>query len=212
VSNPTDIMGRRVAAWLIDWLLLGVAYWALFAAFAKKTSDHVDSSAFFAKLTLGGDTYAVTGGRAALFFAIWIVVATSYAGVLPGRTGWTPGKRALGLRVVRPQTGEVPGAGRGIARAYATIIDLFPYFIPMLVGFLVALNSPARRRVADLIADTVVVSADAVGSPVPLVAAAPSAPPPPGPTAAPANWYPDPGGEKRLRWWDGQRWTDHTAD
>jgi hypothetical protein len=33
--------------------------------------------------------------------------------------------------------------------------------------------------------------------------------PPPGP--APADWYPDPTGEARLRYWDGTAWTDHTA-
>jgi hypothetical protein len=27
----------------------------------------------------------------------------------------------------------------------------------------------------------------------------------------PPGWHPDPGGEARLRWWDGTRWTDHTA-
>jgi hypothetical protein len=27
----------------------------------------------------------------------------------------------------------------------------------------------------------------------------------------PANWYPDPSGQARLRYWDGARWTDHTA-
>lgn len=25
------------------------------------------------------------------------------------------------------------------------------------------------------------------------------------------GWYPDPSGQARQRWWDGQRWTDHTA-
>jgi hypothetical protein len=25
------------------------------------------------------------------------------------------------------------------------------------------------------------------------------------------GWYADPHGQARLRWWDGQRWTDHTA-
>lgn len=29
------------------------------------------------------------------------------------------------------------------------------------------------------------------------------------PTAAP-GWYPDPAGSATSRWWDGQRWTDHT--
>lgn len=28
----------------------------------------------------------------------------------------------------------------------------------------------------------------------------------------PANWYPDPHGLKRLRYWDGAQWTEHTAD
>src|SRR3954447_25101413 len=38
----------------------------------------------------------------------------------------------------------------------------------------------------------------------------PAAPaPPPGGTA---DWYPDPRGEKRLRYYDGSQWTDHTAD
>ena len=34
------------------------------------------------------------------------------------------------------------------------------------------------------------------------------APPPPGP---PPNWYPDPSGRYRLRYWDGYAWTGHTA-
>ena len=28
--------------------------------------------------------------------------------------------------------------------------------------------------------------------------------------ATPADWYPDPKGEARLRYWDGAAWTDHT--
>lgn len=30
--------------------------------------------------------------------------------------------------------------------------------------------------------------------------------------AIPADWYPDPSGEARLRYWDGVAWTDHTND
>src|SRR4051794_4880078 len=46
----------------------------------------------------------------------------------------------------------------------------------------------------------------------------PAAPPShaaqPGGTQAnpPADWYPDPHGQARLRWWDGSQWTDQTAD
>ena len=45
------------------------------------------------------------------------------------------------------------------------------------------------------------------------VAVVPESPaPPPPPSLPPANWYPDPHGLKRLRYWDGAQWTEHTAD
>ncbi|HEX8052691.1 MAG TPA: DUF2510 domain-containing protein [Thermoleophilaceae bacterium] len=34
---------------------------------------------------------------------------------------------------------------------------------------------------------------------------------PPEPELPPANWYPDPYYEARLRYWDGQQWTQHVA-
>lgn len=34
----------------------------------------------------------------------------------------------------------------------------------------------------------------------------------PGAQPPPADWYPDPHGQKRLRYWDGSAWTSHTAD
>jgi hypothetical protein len=35
---------------------------------------------------------------------------------------------------------------------------------------------------------------------------------PPPPAGGAADWYPDPRGEKRLRYWDGSQWTHHVAD
>ncbi len=35
---------------------------------------------------------------------------------------------------------------------------------------------------------------------------------PPTPVVAPAGWFPDPHGQRRLRYWDGTIWTEHTAD
>jgi hypothetical protein len=29
--------------------------------------------------------------------------------------------------------------------------------------------------------------------------------------SAPPGWQPDPSGQHRWRWWDGQRWTQHVA-
>ena len=30
------------------------------------------------------------------------------------------------------------------------------------------------------------------------------------PPMAPPSWYPDPGGQQGLRWWDGTQWSEHT--
>lgn len=46
----------------------------------------------------------------------------------------------------------------------------------------------------------------------PLSPAMPYGDAPPPPALPPANWYPDPRGIKRLRYWDGAQWTEHTAD
>jgi hypothetical protein len=46
----------------------------------------------------------------------------------------------------------------------------------------------------------------------PAPAATPAAAAPASGAPAAADWYPDPRGEKRLRYWDGSQWTDHTAD
>jgi hypothetical protein len=52
----------------------------------------------------------------------------------------------------------------------------------------------------------------------PPIAAPPTPEPPPSPQPAapaashPADWYPDPRGEARLRYWDGSAWTSHTSN
>ncbi len=33
-----------------------------------------------------------------------------------------------------------------------------------------------------------------------------------GAESTPADWYSDPKGTARLRYWDGSQWTDHVAD
>jgi hypothetical protein len=38
------------------------------------------------------------------------------------------------------------------------------------------------------------------------------APPAPATPLPPPAWHPDPQGQARLRYWDGARWTEHTAD
>jgi hypothetical protein len=52
----------------------------------------------------------------------------------------------------------------------------------------------------------------AVPAPRPAYPQTPGAPAAPEQAASPpADWYPDPKGEGRLRYWDGEAWTEHTA-
>ncbi len=54
--------------------------------------------------------------------------------------------------------------------------------------------------------------ARAVTSAIAPPPAPPPPPEPPPPPTVPADWYPDPHGKHRLRYWDGSAWTDHVAD
>ncbi len=260
--NPTHVMGRRVVAFIIDYLLLGAAFAGLFYALATHTDQTVHLTGTHLNVTFGRDTYYLQGDDATSFYVIELLVALLYGGVIQGLTGGTIGKLICGIRVMR-EDGSRPGLGRGVLRWVLLIVDDFPYFIPMLTGFIVALSNDRRRRVGDLAAGTLVVRAGTAGVPLPAPAAQPAAPTPapaapqptaprpaepepaarepapatqpaatqpaatqpaatqpavpqpqpqpPQPSMPPANWYPDPSGNARLRYWDGARWTDHTA-
>jgi uncharacterized RDD family membrane protein YckC len=251
--NPTHVLSRRVVAFILDYLLLVVVFAGVFYALATHTTHTVHLTGTHVDVTFDKDTYYLQGGDATGFFGIEVLIGLLYAGVIQGLTGATIGKLICGIRVIREDGGR-PGLWRGAVRWILLIVDDFPYFIPMLTGFIVALSNDRRRRVGDMAAGTYVVRTAAAGQPLPVtpaaaavahppvaslepdqtrpssatpVAAAPSAnapapgaearvapapaPVPAAPTLPPANWYPDPSGRARLRYWDGSRWTDHTA-
>lgn len=211
---PTRVVGRRVGAFLVDLLITTVVNTGIFFALAEKRpapyDEGPDSPDVFGQFTVNDDVWVVEGGNAALYYTLVIGFGLLWWVILPGLKGWTPGKRLLGIRVV-DENGHCPaGIWRNLVRQLMWVADAFPYLIPYLTGFIVALSSPGQRRVGDMVAGTYVVRADAVGGP-PIAPPQPVAPPPP-PAASPPGWHPDPQGEKRLRWWDGTRWTDQTAD
>jgi len=67
-----------------------------------------------------------------------------------------------------------------------------------------ALNSKAERLRQDLSPSTVAPAHGALRGPTAPAISEPAAPP--------AGWFPDPRGEKRLRYWDGATWTDAASD
>ena len=243
--QPTKVVGRRVGALLIDTLILWIFNFIVFFALAKKEEDVIEGlsegeydldTTLYGGFEIGGDEYNIVGGDFAIYLLITGIVGILYWMILPGLTGWTVGKLATGIRVVKDDGTLPAGIGKNVGRQLMWIADAFPYFIPYLTGFIVALTNDRNKRVGDMVAGTLVVRADAVGQPLaaapgvafgqqpgafgqqpyaPAPGGAPAAQPvaaPVGAGAAPADWYPDPRGEKRLRYWDGASWTDHTAD
>ena len=85
--------------------------------------------------------------------------------VLQGLTGWTPGKLLTGIRVEARGRAARRASSRRALRWVLWIVDGFPYFIPGLTGFIVALSTPGHRRVGDMAAKTFVVKRAAVEHP-----------------------------------------------
>lgn len=219
VDAATSVVGRRVAAFLIDGLIGGGFNALVFFALAEHVPYPVNAPVWF---STGRDTWVITGPKAALYMILVIGVGLALFVVLPGLRGYSPAKALLGLRVVRAD-GRPAGVIANLIRQILWIVDDIPYFVPGLVGFIAARSRPEHRRIGDRAAGTYVVSSDAFGHPLalPSATAAPAAAvPAAGPSAAPAaptasppaGWYGDPHGKDRLRYWDGARWTEHTAD
>ncbi|MEA2124485.1 MAG: hypothetical protein QOI80_1267 [Solirubrobacteraceae bacterium] len=176
---PTQVVGRRVAAFLIDGIVVTAINAAIFFAFAKdKTEaalagDLTAGDTTYINVTLGDKHYAVFGSKAALYFLITFLIWFGYSVVWPGLKGVTLGKLAMGIKIVKDDGTEPPGIGRALARWFLLIADGFPYIIPYLTGFIVALNSKQNKRIGDMVAGTIVVKRDAEVSPT----AAPAPPP-----------------------------------
>jgi uncharacterized RDD family membrane protein YckC len=81
------------------------------------------------------------------------LVANLGFGYLNGAQGQTPGKRIVGIKVLRESDGQLIGGGMGILRAIAHILDAISCFI----GYLWPLWDAKRQTFADKVIGTVVI-------------------------------------------------------
>lgn len=139
--GPEDLLGLRIAAAVIDLVLLAGILAILSVAVGQ--------------VSVGGGSFSVylTGTWAVVF----LVLALGYYFVLEAWAGQTVGKRLLGLRVLsaggaRPSVRAV--AGRTLLR----LVDWLPFLY--LAGFITMLATGTRRqRIGDLAARTAVARA-----------------------------------------------------
>jgi uncharacterized RDD family membrane protein YckC len=139
-ADPTDVVGRRVGAALVDFAVLFV----LFVVLALLVGDSESGD--------GGVSLDLEG----VGLLVWLVVSLAYYGVLEAlMNGQTLGKRALGIRVV-DDDGTTPARTRQIVvRTLLRVLDgLFFYAVALAV---VLATGQRRQRIGDLTAGTVVV-------------------------------------------------------
>lgn len=154
--DPTDVVGRRVGAWILDGVIGYFVSLSLIYAFglpemieqpserAGEVNPDVLLAALLALLII-----------AVVFFAIRVV--------LIGVFGWTFGKLMLGLRVVR-YDGRPPGIGRALVRSSVDGLGQgllgCLYDIPALFF---AMTTAGHRQPADMAANTYVIDSYYLG-------------------------------------------------
>jgi uncharacterized RDD family membrane protein YckC len=142
------VMGRRVAATLLDFLPLGLLTWMVDATFGVAQNVSVLSPP-------AGIPY--TSNSAVAFPWLYLVLVTYYA-VQEALFGTTFGKALMGLQVVQDD-GNPLTLGSALLRNLVRPIDAASGY---LLGWILALCSSRRRRLGDHLAGTLVVSADSL--------------------------------------------------
>jgi RDD family len=172
-ADPTAVMGRRVAAWVVDSVIILAPSVALFTNELEflEESDLDQSGTDFCEDYMDRNEGVCVDAGDRVYFSDGVPVAPwiTFLGLsvliyvlIQGLKGWTPGKLLFGIRTVA-EDGRAPGIGRAIIRWLFLIVD---GLCAGLVGFIVALTSRGHRRVGDMAAKTFVVGGQYMGHPI----------------------------------------------
>jgi uncharacterized RDD family membrane protein YckC len=133
--------GRRLVAWLLDFVIVCACVWGLAAAGAFATNDAV----------VGIVLVPLVGLFAPLYYAFFHA----------GKRGQTLGKRAVGIAVrAEKKLGRLI-FWRSLARAYIVLVFVILWFVPFIVDCLWPLWDPKHQALHDKIVASVVVRTEA---------------------------------------------------
>ena len=205
LQDPTNVVGRRIGAYLIDVVLMGVVVAAIFfgsganddirtrefgssteaEAFCDFYDDTVDGVCIHSESDVividEGDVGKVVAATLVPTFLVWL----GNWWLLQGIAGGSVGKLLVGLRVVN-YDGRRAGIGRSALRTLLLIVDSACLWIPGLVAIF---TTKGHRRIGDLAAKTLVVPKAYEGQPIAVPGVTV-----PAPTFAGSGWPAAPGG------------------
>ncbi|MDH6578123.1 RDD family protein [Kitasatospora sp. MAP5-34] len=147
--------GSRVAAFLIDGLIVGVPVSILYGialGIGGSTPTCVtDPNTFQSTCTGGG----ISGAGLAVMGVAWLLglIGGLFLLYQEGTTGQTPGKKLVNIRVLRESDGQPLGFGMAFVRRLCHILDEFV----CCLGFLWPLWDAKKQTFADKIVSSVVV-------------------------------------------------------
>jgi uncharacterized RDD family membrane protein YckC len=154
MAETENVTGKRIVAALIDFAILGV----VFALFVFLFGDTETTSRAPDGTTTHGFQFNLNGWP----FVLYLVAVLVYYAAAELVFAATPGKLALGLRVVSAD--ETPlTSSRIIVRNLLRLVDALPFLY--IVGIIAIAASRRDQRVGDMAARTVVVSADRTNAP-----------------------------------------------
>jgi uncharacterized RDD family membrane protein YckC len=151
--------GTRVGAYLIDFLIAGLVPTIIdligYVQFMSKLVNNVRACQEQG-MTTCPTTVHMASGTTFLFF---VAALLGLAGQLwlshsEGTTGYTPGKKALGIKLVRESTGRPVGFGTAFGRRMLQIVDALPFYL----GFLWPAWDAKRQTLSDKILSTIVIN------------------------------------------------------
>jgi uncharacterized RDD family membrane protein YckC len=137
--NPYASWFKRVGAYLIDALLVLVAYFPALIGTIILSSDSNHGLGTF---------LTVIGVILSLAVFVWNTCLRA------GRTGYSIGKGVLGIKLVAERSGEPVGAGLAFWRYLLHIVDALPLYL----GYLWPLWDEKRQTFSDKIVHTVVLN------------------------------------------------------
>ncbi len=153
---PYASWGARVGAYLIDRLIVGVPaaifYGIGFAVGSKDmncTTDSSDTSystSCSGGLSAGGLVLVLIGAAIAVIGGLYLIY-------LEGTTGQTPGRKLLGIKLIREADGQTLGFGMAFVRQICHIVDTLPCYL----GWLWPIWDAKKQTFADKIMSSIVV-------------------------------------------------------